>query len=192
MSSFTFYFKNEIEEKLSEFTVKRVGEAENVKIVVEHKPKPNKTVSLKFDASKPLVIGQNSPILAYLRFLVRKHIEWEFEDNLGWPYIKHESGKICSFQGPKFKYENKYNKLIHKKSNLVRLIKDLDQSTGAFYQTLNKVTKLDKKLDELGPKHRQDIQEQKSIYMTKTLSELSGIFEDLLILISDAHEVTVT
>lgn len=154
--------------------------------MVESLKSENRTVTVKFRA------GQTQPIISYLRLLIRKHLEFEFENDIGVFYIKHEGGKMQIGDFPNFKYESRYHTLIHKKHNLTTSVKNAEKNSADFYRSLNKLSKIDHKLKKIEFKHQQEVRELKTPYINKMLYELSGIFEDLLTLISDAHEVTVT
>ena len=186
MSAFTCYFEDDGGDEIFEINVKRVEENNNVKIMVESPKTSNKKVAIKFAS------GNIQPIISYLRLLIRKHMEIEFDENLGWICIKHEGGTMRLCDTPQFKYNHKLHILYHKKGCLMRTMKEMEQTSTKFHLAVNKLEKINKKLKKVDLLHRQEVAELKTPYITKMVNEVSGIFEDLLILIQDAHEVTVT
>ena len=123
MSSFKCSFVNEFDSATFEITV-RQEQSEDDKLVgkshVQKKMEPPKLVveSSNFSSDPVKVkfkVTQIQTIIAYLRLLLRTHMEEVFEESLESIQIDHIGGQIRIFEYPNFHYFTKLNYLRDKK-----------------------------------------------------------------------------
>lgn len=141
----------------------------------------SKKTTLKFDAIEAAV--------AYLRTLVRMHLEDAFEETYSSSIsIRHVGGEINLMDAPGFKYQAIVNKLTDKKIEFSQALKE-NKEPNMFYYILNKLGRIDRELAVAYKKHRKELVKLKRPYIQKMVETCSEIFHDLLVLIQDAQEV---
>lgn len=135
--------------------------------------------------------NDSKSILAYLRLLMRTHMQENFGINMEHIIINHIGGKLYISDLPDLKYLDKVEYYRMKRYALQQLIKDKKDNMN-IYSLLNKLDVVNKKYGKVCLKHSIDVKEKRYSYINRIIDETSLIFEDLLVLISDAHDFSLT
>ena len=184
MSEFTCSFTSE-DDMVFDIVVKREIVEGEPKIVIQSTNDDEQDVTVKFG------VDEDKAILAYLRLLMRMHLETSFGEFFECISIRHLGGQIHISEHPRFKYYHKREQVQQKKFRMQQAVKDTAGDNSKFYVALAKLKKAEVKFTKVWDKHEREVEELRYPYFDKIIGEVSKIFKDLLVLMKDAHEVIV-
>lgn len=182
MSKFTCSFTYDMGEVMYDLVVKRVTtEAGSSTIVVSSNY--DDKVKLTFAADK------TKAIVAYLKILMRDHMEKSYGEYFECIKIKHIGGKMDLQVYPEYTYLHKREHACdekHKYSQIIKTSKDDYAINGA----LSDYSKADKMYLESMQKHDEEIKLTRYPFFDRAVKVTSKIFKDLLVLMKDADHIS--
>lgn len=126
MSSFKCSFTNDIGTPTFEINVKRelIESVNEAKLIIESNNFTSDPVKIKFKMT------QLTTVVAYLRLLLRTHMEEVFDESLEAINIEHIGGQIRIYEYPNFHYFNKLNYLREKKYEYESMLFNFSNTEG--------------------------------------------------------------